>query len=384
MENMDSVFSNCTDKELAFDVMFDQDDALIDIVAGVNEAGEFVTGEDPEININEEDDMVGENPDFDYHDDNKNVTLKDAEGTEDVKPEIGGEVGDGKEVSGKEDSAEKKADEVTKDIDDAIGANDNQQTALEDAAEGALEDDDEAERAGEVPADVVPTVAEDECGTACAESAVEDEEDPIMEAFFRNINKSINSIVEEAENNKLCPCCGQEYCDCAERMGEVKHDTDNVEGKSTEVLGAEVSGDAKVDPIEDKDDAEVRSGEEKIDDKNVDGEKVEVIGAALESDDILADVDDDDSLLKLILADKDCADDVIPDSIKVEDSANKIDIAKEAAEEEAAVEDIDDIDEDDIIDIVNNDSAADDENVDIEAGYDDDELIDLVISDKTE
>ena len=45
-KNMDSVFDQCTENELDFDVVFDQEDCLIDTVAGVNESGDPVTGSD--------------------------------------------------------------------------------------------------------------------------------------------------------------------------------------------------------------------------------------------------------------------------------------------------------------------------------------------------
>lgn len=131
--NMDSVFANCTDEELSFDVMFDEEDTIIDIIAGVDEAGVPLTGEDFNWDsLKENDDMVGENPDFDYQKDgDASGSEKDAEGTKDIKPEIGGEVGDGKEVSGKENSAESQAYDDKKEIDDAIGLNDKEQIKLE-------------------------------------------------------------------------------------------------------------------------------------------------------------------------------------------------------------------------------------------------------------
>lgn len=44
--NMDSVFATATEDNMDFDVMFDQEDSLIDTVNGVNEAGEPLTGVD--------------------------------------------------------------------------------------------------------------------------------------------------------------------------------------------------------------------------------------------------------------------------------------------------------------------------------------------------
>lgn len=44
MNNYDSVFNNCAEEELEFDCIFDDEDSLIDTVAGVNENGDPVTG----------------------------------------------------------------------------------------------------------------------------------------------------------------------------------------------------------------------------------------------------------------------------------------------------------------------------------------------------
>lgn len=44
--NFDSVFDNSVNDDLEFDVVFDQEDSLIDTVNGVNESGDPLTGED--------------------------------------------------------------------------------------------------------------------------------------------------------------------------------------------------------------------------------------------------------------------------------------------------------------------------------------------------
>jgi hypothetical protein len=137
-KGMDSVFADSTERELEFDAMFDDDDSIIDVIAGVDEAGIPLTGEDFDWEAFDamcESDMVGENPDFDYPNDEVGSNY---EGSKDDKPEIGGEVGDGKEVSGKENSEESHAYDDTKEIDDSIGLNDKQQTKLEAAEEVKL------------------------------------------------------------------------------------------------------------------------------------------------------------------------------------------------------------------------------------------------------
>ena len=114
-KNMDSVFAACTESELDFDVMFDDDDSIIDSIAGVDEAGNLLTGEDFDWEafdaLGEGEDMVGENPDFDYPNDEVGSNYEDSK---DRKIEVGGEVGDGKEVSGKEKSAEAQAYDDTR------------------------------------------------------------------------------------------------------------------------------------------------------------------------------------------------------------------------------------------------------------------------------
>ena len=321
-KNMDSVFADCTENELNFDAMFDDDDTIIDVVAGVDEAGNFITGEDfdwkafnaldeaddPITDMDDEearagkdagvdntegkdqevigaaleseildmleaeDAMVGEKPDFDYPNDEIGSNYEDSK---DRKIEIGGEVGDGKEVSGKENSAESHAYDDTKEIDDSIGLNDKQQTSLE-AAEDA-----DAKVGGPNP--------DEDMGTM--------------------------DHIKDTEAEKLvCPACGTNPCSC----GKVKNesatldellkllesddpitdmdDEDSRDGKDTgvsdteakdqELLGASIVGGSKEDPIEDTDDADVRAGKD-AGVSDTEGEKVHAVGAALEAADIL-------------------------------------------------------------------------------------------------
>ena len=248
VKNMDSVFSNCTDDELMFDILFDDDETIIEALAGSDVMSKLLA----EGLLEEGDDMVGENPDFDYQNDgDASYSEKDAEGTKEVKPEIGGEVGDGKEVSGKENSAEANAHD-DKDEAEAIGLNDKQQVKLEDAAEGPLEDDDQAEREGEVSDTAIET-----------EAAVID---------------NLLNMLDEAED----PI--QDCDDSAQRDGKCTGVSDT-EGKNIEVIGAANAGDSKEDPIEDPkcpNDGDVRAGAD-TGVKDTEGVKTHVVGAALES-----------------------------------------------------------------------------------------------------
>ena len=48
-KNMDSVFDNFTDEELEQDLIFDEDDQLVEIVEGYHDNGETIFEEDEEI-----------------------------------------------------------------------------------------------------------------------------------------------------------------------------------------------------------------------------------------------------------------------------------------------------------------------------------------------
>ena len=390
--NFDSVFADCTKDELEFDAIFDEeDDLLVDLVAGVDEAGIPLTGEDFDFNsLHEADDMVGEKPDFDYQKDGDAAyDLKDAEGTKDKKPEIGGEVGDGKEVSGKEDSAMSNAYEVTKKIDDAIGANDKQQLSLESDVldllkeeddqysnddKSPIADDDAAFRSGEKEQstgedqnveettdyllsmledadevasddadDEVPTGSEDECGALCKESGEED----------------------------LCPECGKNPCECSKNEGcECDPLTDLPDeearagatcAKATDAPEVDKVEEAFIDnmldllneedsPIDDEDDAKMRDGSADRDDKNVEGVGTEDLGASLESTllDLLNEEDDpitdqDDSKMRDGSAKRPTGDvegvgtDVIGASINGDSSKDPIEDTCDCGERQGAI-----------------------------------------------
>ena len=396
-KNMDSVFSNCTDDELMFDILFDDDETIIEALAGSDVMSKLLA----EGLLEEGDDMVGENPDFDYQNDgDASYSEKDAEGTKEVKPEIGGEVGDGKEVSGKENSAEANAHD-DKDEAEAIGLNDKQQVKLEDAGEGLLEDDDQAEREGEVS-------------------------DTAIETEATTIDTLLNMLEESDDPIQDCD-------DSAQRDGKCTGVSDT-EGKNTEVIGAANAGDSKEDPIADPkcpNDGDVRAGAD-TGIKDTEGVKTHVVGAALESGEEPEDKDVDkeekkeeveesmtfsNELLSMLEADEEeseedapeeptgekcCneADDyldsllkniddededliaaiaggaaVVPNDVKTNGTDNS-DI-KEAADK-ISDELIDDQDDNDIEAIEGEKIPAEDPNIDYD--YNDDELIDAVIN----
>ena len=265
---------------------------------------------------------------------------KDLEATKDVDPEIGGEVGDGKEVSGKENSAESQAHDVTKDIDSAIGADDKQQVKLEDAAEGPLEDDDPAEREGKTSdADGLdPALADD--------------------AYSEDVDVLLAMLDEEAEADPI-----QDADDTAEREGEVKHDTDQEEGVKQDVIDAANDGKANEDPIADTDDAAEREGEVKHDESDKEGVNQPTVAAALEADDfvddLLAALDDDIDIQSV--------EPVVPDDVKT-NGTSSVDEAKEEPKADDVAEDLDDED----IQAIEAEDDKGEVDLDYEEGDDDD------------
>lgn len=183
-KNMDSVFADCTADELEFDIMFDEDDSLIDIVEGFTEDGIPLTGPNPE----DEYKVEGE-PEYQDQDSSFN-TLGNAEGSDEKVLPTSGEVG--AEGPNRGESAEDKAHDVTPGIKNAIGEDLELVGRVLDP--DPLADDDESERSGgydrgdtsdfadNLPEDDTEEITtsdlgagvEDECGGSCMESFLDD------------------------------------------------------------------------------------------------------------------------------------------------------------------------------------------------------------------
>ena len=367
--NMDSVFADCTKDELDFELMFDDDDCLIDIVAGVDEAGNLVTGVNPEDTYEFQLDEDGNDPLTDKCDiGRREGAVKDAgeapEGSEKNQDKDFETVeGMEKEVPGAGNSEESKADEVTPEIKDAIG---------EDASEGPIEDkDDTARREGDVKD---------------ASSNVEGEKQEVIDA------------AQEGTETKeeTCSGCGKPVSECTCSVSEsiiarirakrkavseevdTSKETDDTFEKEINAEGGEKSE----GPLEDKDDDARREGEVKDASSNVEGEKQEVIGATQEASE--EDIDKQ-------LSDPE----TVPDSIQTDGSANNIapDAETQSSDGvEPATEDVvykwDKVTESDTVDnaddgdieMVNNGDFEDDSELELDVDYDDDALIDIAIN----
>ena len=314
--NMDSVFAGFTEKELEFDLMFDSDDCLIDLVAGVDESGELLTGPNPEDNyefqldengdplngltfeefLKEADDPITDKCDTGR----REGDLKDAgnapEGTKkDQDGEFNTPEGMKTEVPGSNTSAEAHAHDVTKDIEDAIKEN-NQEGPIEDKESDALRDGKEK----------------------YASNNVEGEKQEVIGAA----QEACNAKKEEAEPKKeVCEKCGnpKESCKCEQAAAnesaiEVDLMMEGFDPSSETDAEFKIPNDQG--PIEDKESDALRTGKEKDASSNVEGEKQEVIGAAHEAAEDELDPE---------VAKKDGMNDVtVPDKIQTDGDANVI------------------------------------------------------------
>lgn len=377
--NMDSVFADCTKDELDFDVMFDEDDCLIDIVAGFNEAGDPVAGYNPEetyeFQLKEADDPLTDKCDCGR----REGSVKDAgeapEGSEkNQDKDFETPEGMAKEIPGTGKSEESKAHDVTKEIEDSI----------KEAADDPITDKDDAERREGKAKD--------------ASSNVEGEKQEVIGAAQEGCAKE--EAPADAKEEEKCENCGKpmSQCKCSVSEGiiatilknrEKKLHEANVESQTDDTfekkIGAE-GGEKDAGPLQDKDDAAQRAGKEKEASSNVEGEKQKVIGAAQEA------ADDIDSQLSY--------GETVPDKIQTDGSANNIptdaetqssDGIEPATESESIVYDwrnvtesekmkVPESEDDKDIEMVQNGEFESDSELKLDVDYDDDELIDIAMN----
>ena len=321
-KNMDSVFANSTQDELDFDVLFPDDDTIIDFVAGVDESGIPLTGPDFDYtSILKEADMLEDADDEDERE-GKVAHNGTPEGSKDVDLKVGGEVGDGKEVSGKEKSAESEAHDMEK-----LGSETAQQVAIQKAMEiGAKK------------------FADKEC---CKENFEYEGYEELIEAVVNGFMSDEEIMSENASQiamntadylieslNEGCSCGNP---DCDGRCGKTDPDNKgNMEGVKSEVIDRETKGCASK-PFEDQDDSDLRDGKAKRDNSNIEGIATRIIGAAMEStvdgdlDKVMDNVDDDSDIETMNK-------DIVPDSVQDNTDANKIDLDIKNTQESAYVD----------------------------------------------
>lgn len=310
-KNMDSVFANCTQDELDYDLIFDNDDTIIDFIAGVDESGELVTGPNFDYSkILEEADMLEDQDDTEARDGKVDHKPAPAEGSKDTDLEVGGEVGDSKEVSGEEKSKESEAHDMTK-----LGSETAQQTAIQKAME------------------ISAKKFADQSNDCCKENAEYEGYEELVEAVVNGFMSEEEIMSEDARQIAIntADYLISECADAEARCGKVDPDNKgNVEGVKSEVIDNQTKGSANGDPIADDCDQEARNGKV-TPDKNVEGVANRIMGAAMESasGDIHKDIEDQTLDSGVESMNKD----IVPDSVRVNDDSNDIDIKQEASKE---------------------------------------------------
>ena len=238
MNGYDSVFANANDEELEFDVMFDQEDSLIDTVVGCSESGDPLTGAEncPAATAEERSDDES-NPDYDKDIDaaDSKDAPKDAEGTVgyefETSPENKGDVDDNtkpepEHVEGEDEYQNK--DNSDKGVEDTVtGTIDNDKDIMEayfaeaEAELGYEETDTEEERltdaplqtpddiedvakkasAGKSGTDVDEVVDNSDKGVEDTVTGTIDNDKDIMEAYFAEAEDALNGQDTNPEVN---------------------------------------------------------------------------------------------------------------------------------------------------------------------------------------
>ena len=156
-KTMDSVFDDSAAFENEFDTIFDEDDSLIDTVAGVNEAGEPVTGsEDFEVLHQTQDEATPKDIEDELGENHDNLQgAKDPEGSKEaevidvsVKGEEGKESDDDKFTKDAEEEYQDAKDsskgvdenDIEKTIDNAVDESMDIDALLSESETGADED----------------------------------------------------------------------------------------------------------------------------------------------------------------------------------------------------------------------------------------------------
>ena len=257
--NMDSVFSMATEENEDFDVIFDQEDSLIDTVNGVNEAGDPLTGVDFEDLHQTQDDADVKDVKDVVADDN-DMGAPNPEGVkdqEDLDTSVKGELD-------KESDADKfhgdAEDEYQDDKKDPKPDEDSVEDTIEKVVEGAdlddiLLDDEEDENIEEGK-----DCSDGECGDTPVEDAPVEDEESKMEKCNEEGKLLIDSIEDEIEKEKDKPVKEADEVDSIE--DEIEKEKDKPVKEAGEV------------------DADVAD----VDDSDFDGED-DVINAALGTSD---------------------------------------------------------------------------------------------------
>ena len=217
-KNMDTVFADSKDALDLFDIMFDDDDTIIDTVNGIDHNGVPKTGPDPEDLYKSQ----GKESDDDILDKN------------DTEQRAGKEVEKSKNVEGEDQESIQAATES--DMSDV----ELDSTVANGVAADPLAEDDPAERAGaQVPRGNLQTEATDDTDDddiSYADSDDEYADDEDEDAEIDDLIGEADELIDLAAGNKSANDPIDDPCDAGQRAGAVKVDDSNVEGEDQEQI----------------------------------------------------------------------------------------------------------------------------------------------------
>lgn len=261
-KNMDSVFDNSMNDTVEFDVLFDQEDSLIDTVCGVDESGNPLTGVDFDtLHQTHDDATVKDVKDVEADDDkfgapNPEGTKKAEVGDNTAKGELGKE-SDGDKVRKDADQNYqdgKEGKDVKPDENDLNGTIDKvaENNEYDDIDAEVMADDDDFEEAVSFA-----------MGESCKKEECTDGE--LCEKCGKNPCECA-TVKKESTDGSVCPKCGMNPCVCGK--GDIKVGN-GCEDNGVDSIEAEIERESKKGL---KESGEVDSDVEKMDDADLDGE----------------------------------------------------------------------------------------------------------------
>ena len=238
MNGYDTVFANANDEELEFEVMFDQEDSLIDTIIGCNESGDPLTGaENCPAATAEERSCDDCNPDYekDIDADDTKGAPNDAEGTVgydfETEPENKGKVDDQSNIDSKDVKIEEEVEveydiTIPKDTEGTVGYD------FEVNPEIGSKDDDSFVRSDEVKIDEE------------LEMSTEDESE---ELDYEGVEKTVpeEPATTEPVDDKCCEDVEFDFTESAKSDG-VDNDVEKLEDPEDDL------NDAVLDDVESK------------------------------------------------------------------------------------------------------------------------------------
>ena len=248
----DKIFDNATVKDLDFEVIFDEEDSIIEQVVGFGENGESLIGRDPEELTTDNDDSK-----VDIEGSSSDTTLKDGDGAE-IKEsgeidldnlfegaECGLEPGKGGDAEEQTDETDKKdilaePDEIEdKDFHDESVDLDNlfSEAEIEDT-----DDDDILDGSEEGTKEDKLSEAEEQTDETDKKDVLA-EPDEIEDKDFHDESVDLDNLFTEGED--LCPNCGSNPCKCGlepGKGGKAEEQTDETDKKDILAEPDEIEG----------------------------------------------------------------------------------------------------------------------------------------------